>query len=857
MRSNRRINAWLASLAAVACLGVFPVATFAQDLVEEVIVTGTRKAGTSPIESLSPVDVIGGEKLADQASFDLTDSLTKLSPSLNTQRFPIADGTAFLRPVSLRNLAPDQTLVLMNGTRRHRSALVNLQFSPFGTVNQGAQAVDWAMFPAAAIKRVEVLRDGASAQYGSDAIAGVINVILKDASDGASITAQYGEYDEDDGDRYSISGNIGLPLTDRGFVNLTGEYSSTDITWRGVPQGDAAAVGDFLGDPNPVPLDGFGQRWGDPDIEASKFLVNAGFDITDRLELYGFGTYTDETVESDFFYRNPVLPPAAGISGRSTLITDINEDFLPDNAPQTLVDSIIADGLNPDDYITADGASPSGYVLLNPIFSEFPGGYNPSFGADITDFSFVGGVRGEIIENLTLDVRGRYAENEVDYKLNGSINPSLGRLSPLSFKPGKLTQEESSFNADLVKTFDDIPLNLAFGLEWREETYKIAAGNPESIDPGPTAAFFGVGSDGFQGFPRESAGDFDSESWATFVDVEYDITDWLSSAIAVRYEDYDDLDEDTTDYKFALRAQVNDRFALRGTVSTGFRTPTPGQVNTLNVTTSADSAGNLIPAGTYPVDHPVALVLGSKPLKPEESTSYTFGFVAEPLDFVTVTLDWYRIEIDDRLALLGNTVSAADVLDLIAAGVPNAGLLLGSSASYFVNGFDSEITGIDLAVTSSFDDVFGGNLLVDMRHNWNEQDVDNVQPGSINLSRQYDLENQIPENRAVLTFDYTRNAFDGILRFNYYDEWSTTGGVLSDGTASERYDFDSEILVDLEVSYTFLDHYRVTIGGDNIFDEFPEDEKEPISQFLGVKYALTSPFGFNGAFWYARLTAFM
>jgi iron complex outermembrane receptor protein len=857
MRSNRRINAWLASLAAVACLGGFPVATFAQDLVEEVIVTGTRKAGTSPTESLSPVDVIGGEKLTDQASFDLTESLTKLNPALNTQRWPIADGTAIIRPVSLRNLAPDQTLVLMNGTRRHRSALVNLQLAPLGTVNQGAQAVDWATIPAAAIKRIEVLRDGASAQYGSDAIAGVINVILKDASDGASISAQYGEYDEDDGERTSISGNIGLPLTDRGFVSVTGEFSDTDITWRGVAQGDAADVGAFLGEPNPVPLDGLGQRWGDPDVEVTKFVVNAGFDLTDTIELYGFATYMDNETKSDFFYRNPVLPPAAGIAGRSTLITDVNEDFLPDDAPQALVDSIIADGLNPDDYITADGASPSGYVLLNPIFSEFPGGYNPNFGADITDYSFVGGVRGEIMPNLTFDVRGRYAENEVDYTLSESINPSLGRLSPLSFSPGTLTQEESSFNADFVKTFDDLPLNVAFGLEWRNETYEIEEGNPASIDPGPTAAFFGVGSDGFQGFPRESAGDFESDSWATFVDVEYDITDWLSSAVAIRYEDYDDLDEDTTDYKFALRAQVNDRFALRGTVSTGFRTPTPGQVHTLNITTTSDSTGALIPNGTYPVDNPIALALGSKPLKPEESTSYTFGFVAEPLDNVTITLDWYQIEIDDRLALLNNTIGASELQDLIDAGIPNAGLLLGSSANYFVNGFDSEITGIDLAVTSSFDDVLGGSLLVDMRHNWNEQDVSSVQTGTINASRVYDLENQLPEHSSVLTFDYTRNAFDGTLRFNYYDEWSTTGGLFSPGDASDQYDYDSQILVDLEVSYTFLDHYRVTIGGDNIFDEFPEDEKEPVSQFLGVKYALTSPFGFNGAFWYARLTAFM
>ena len=856
MKPDHLLRHWMLAVAVASCLHALPVPALAEQALEEVIVTGTRRVGTSPTESLSPVDVIRGEQLTDQASFDLTESLTKINPALNTQRFPIADGTALIRPVSLRNLAPDQTLVLMNGTRRHRSALVNLQLAPLGTVNQGAQAVDWATFPAAALKRVEVLRDGASAQYGSDAIAGVINLILKDDNDGASITAQYGEYTEDDGERFSISGNIGLPLTDRGFINLTAEYSDTDITWRGKPQGDAAAVGAFLGQPNPVPLNGLGQRWGDPDVQIIKILLNTGFEVTETVELYGFATYMYNEMESDFFYRNPVLPPAAMIGGRSTLITDADGDFLPDNAPQSLVDSINGQGLNPDDYITADAASPSGYVLLNPIFTQFPGGYNPNFGADISDFSFVVGARGEIAPTWTLDLRGRHAQDEVDYSLGQSINPSLGRLSPLSFSPGTLTQKESSVNADLVKTFDDLPLNLAFGLEWRNETYEIEAGNPASIDPGPTAAFFGVGSDGFQGFPRESAGEFDSDSWAGYVDVEYDLNDRVTGAVALRYENYDDLDEDTFDWKIAFRVQVIDNLAVRGTVNTGFRTPTPGQVHTLNITTTSDATGALIPNGTYPVDHPVAVALGARPLKPEESISFAIGAIAEPLDNLSMTLDYYHIEIDDRLALLNNTIGPAELALLIAAGIPNANLLDGSSANFFVNGFDSTINGIDVGITSSFDDVLGGSLRVDWRHNWNDQEVDNVATGTINASRVYDLENQLPNNSTVLTLDYTRDQFRGLVRFNYYGEWATTGGLFSPGDASDQYDYDREVLVDLELSYTFLDNFKVAVGGDNIFDTLPGKEQEPISRFLGVDHALTSPFGFNGAFWYARLTAF-
>ena len=847
-------------IVAMTLAGVLPIAGFAQDTaddanIDELVVTGTRVSGRLITESFSPVDVVGGAELTDQAAFDLTDSLTKVSPSLSTQRFPIADGTAFIRPVSLRNLSPDHTLVLVNGTRAHRSALVNLQLAPLGTVNQGSQGVDWATFPSAAVKRVEILRDGASAQYGSDAIAGVVNVIFKDASEGGSLSAQYGEYSENDGERVSVSGNIGLPLSADGFLNLTGEYSTSDITSRGAARPDAEAVGAVVGT-NLVPEEGLGQRWGDPDVKALKFLVNAGISLSDRLELYGTANYMDNETISDFFYRTPVLPQAAQLqtAARTTLQIDNNADGLPDNAPQSVVDSINGQGLNPDDYLTPDAASPSGYVLRNPIHTLFPGGYNPDFGADLTDFGVIVGLRGDLTDTLRWDVRARYGENEADYTLSESINPSLGRLSPTSFRPGTLTQEESGLNIDFVKTFADSPLNVAFGGELRNETYEIGAGDLASIQAGPTAAIFGVGSDGFQGFTVESAGSFESDSWATFVDVETDLTDRLTGAVAARYEDYDEFG-DTTDWKVSARFEFTDSFAIRATANTGFRVPTPGQVNTLNVTTTSDSSGNLIPNGTYPVSNPVALALGAVPLVPEESESYTFGLVWTPTGTTSVTVDYYNIKIDDRLALLSNTIGPAEVLLLQAAGIPNAALLLGSNANFFVNGFDSEVDGVDLAITSSFA-VGGGDLLVDLRHNFNKQEVSNVVPGTINASRVFDLENQLPENSSVLTFDYsTSGFFSGLVRFNYYDDWRTTAGLFSPGDASDQYTYGDEILVDLEAHFTFGDRFKVTIGGENIFDTLPEDEQDPTSRFLGVRPSLTSPFGFNGAFWYLRAGA--
>lgn len=840
------------TLLAAAVMALTPAASYA---LEEVVVTGTRKVGQAPTETISPIDVISGDALKNQGTFDLTDSLTKIAPALNTQRFPIADGTAFVRPVTLRNLSPDHTLVLVDGARRHRSALVNLQLAPLGTVNQGSQAVDFATFPSAAIKRVEVLRDGASAQYGSDAIAGVVNVILNDANEGFNVSAQYGEYDEEDGERLIVSANGGFAITDNGFLNLTAEWAETDTTSRGNPTADAQAVAGFV-DSSDIPYNGLGQRWGDPDIEAAKFFANAGFDVSDSLQLYGNASYMENETEGGFFYRTPVLPGDGnvGVPARSTLQTDNDGDGQPDVAPADLVASITGMGLNPADYLTADEDSPSGFVLRNPIASMFPGGYSPLFGADITDMAFVAGARGEINSTFTWNLRGRYGENEVDYNLVGSINPSIGGLSPTNFNPGTLTQEETGVNLDFVKTFDDSPLNVAFGAEWRRENYKIDRGDPASIEVGPVFAQFGVGSDGFQGFFEDTAGSWNSDAWAVYLDVEEEVTDQWTVGVAMRYESYDDFD-DSTDWKLSTRYDFTDSLAVRATANTAFRAPSPGQVNTLNVTTSANSAGELIPSGTYPVDNPVARVLGSTDVGSEESLAYTLGLVWTPGERWSVTLDYYNIEIDDRIAVATAIIDERNVADLNAMGFPNADVLLGSSASYFTNGFDTEVSGIDLAVGSWWE-MGEGIISADLRYNYNEQKIRDVIDGAIGPDRVYDLENQVPEESAVFTLDYSSDALAGLVRVNYYGDWSTTDGIFGDGTADTTQHYGSEVLVDVELSYTFLENYTVAVGGENIFDEYPDKETGFVaSEVFGVEYAITSPFGFNGAFWYARLAA--
>lgn len=831
------------ALAAVAAPPAF--AQESQDAtLEEVVVTGTRVEGRSPTETLSPVDLLSGTSLTDQGSFDLTDQLTNIAPSINTQRFPIADGTSFIRPVSLRNLPPDQTLVLVNSVRRHRSALVNLQVEPFGTVNQGSQAVDFGLIPSIAIKRLEVLRDGASAQYGSDAIAGVLNIILRDNNEGIELSAQYGQFYEGDGENVRLSGNIGLPLGPNGFFNASAEYISSNITSRGSARPDAAAVAAVVGNEN-VPFDGLGQRWGDPDVEGYRLFFNTGIDITDTTEIYGHGSFADQQTVSGFFYRAPFGVP--GVEPRSTLCV-CDDDGVPLATPQSIVDDILADGLDPNDFLTADGSSPSGFVSLNPIFELFPGGYNPTFGSDISDYEGVLGVRGETDFGLIWDVSGRFAENEISYVLENSINPGLGINSPLVFRPGDLAQRELGVNVDFVYPYDvaalPSPVNIAFGAEYRRETYEIKPGDPASFEFGPTGILFGVGSDGFQGDSPDAAGEFRSPSYAGYVDVETDITDWLSVGAAGRIENFSEFDETTFDWKIAGRAQATDWLAVRATVNTGFRAPTPGQVNTLDVTTTSDATGTLVPLGTFPVDSVVATTLGAVPVNPEESFNVAAGIIVTPTDFLSLTVDFYNIDVDDRIALITQDIApgSPEDLALIAAGFPGLG-----QASFFQNAFDTTVRGIEIAAVANVELNGFGSLTVDARHNWNEQEVDRVLlPDAISAERLFDLENQLPNHRTVVTVSYDyEGRYGGFLRVNRFGGWE-------DFTFGEFAEFGSEWLVDIEVSAQVYDYVRVAVGAENLFDTFPDGETNGTLTFLGATRPVSSPFGFNGGFWYLR-----
>jgi iron complex outermembrane receptor protein len=824
---------------------------------ETIIVTGTRVKGRPVTQSASPIDAFNGPEFERQGSFDLTDTLRAIAPSFNTQRYPISDGTAFIRPANLRNLPPDQTLVLINGHRRHRSALVNLQVEPFGTVNQGAQAVDFSMIPAAAIARVEVLRDGASAQYGSDAIAGVINIMLKENASGLSLSSQYGTAYAGDGGNTRLSGNWGLPFAD-GFFNVTAEYVNTDHTSRGQARSDAATVGVAVGEEN-VPFGGLGQRWGDPDAEGERVFFNTEFYATDTVKAYGHGNIVNQDYISSFFYRTPV--GVAGVAPRGTLLVDnftgpfataiAGADGIADEVDPAIISALNAQNMNPDDFLTADGTSSTGYRALNPIFTQFPGGYTPSFGAGIQDREAVFGVRGGPDDGLRWDVSARYGTNRVEYILENSINPSLGQLSPLNFRPGTIEQREGGINLDFVYPLDAelaSPVNVAFGVEHRTETYEIGIGDPASFESSPTGILFGVGSDGFQGDPPDAAGTFGRTSYAGYLDLEADVIERLTLGAAARFEDSDEYDS-SVDWKLAARLQMIDSVALRSTVSTGFRAPTPGQTNTLDVTTTADATGALVPLGTFPVNSLAAVALGATPVQPEESFNISAGIVLTPMDDLSVVLDYYRIEVDDRIALANFAIApgSPEQQALIDAGVENATLL--RSVSYFTNAFDSTVDGFEAAVTKR--QALGnlGYLVLDLRHSHNEQTVDRVEPGTIDVERVFDLENQLPKDRTVLSVSHQSPwQFDTLLRVNRYGPWK-------DLTFGETASFGAKWVVDLVGTLHLPGGYRVSAGGENILDTYPDDETNTTLSFLGATRPLSSPFGINGGFWFVRVAA--
>ena len=826
---------WTASKLSITTLiavgSMLSVGSFAQDneYVEEVVSIGTRGKPRSVSSSPVPVDVLSSEDISKTGTDDLLLQLQGSVPSLNVHLQPISDAASMIRPANLRGLSADSTLITVNGKRRHHASVIAFQG---GGVNDGSQGADISVIPAIALKRVEVLRDGASAQYGSDAIAGVINFVLDDISEGGSLSYKMGEYTEGDGATTTIAGKYGMPLGQDGFVTTSFQIRQADDTSRSAQRPDAAALiaAGNSAVANPA------QIWGAPKIDDDvTFFMNAGVTNSDGSESYMFGNYSERDVDGGFYYRNP--------DGRSGVFT-IGDYRAVGNVDGTCAYGTGASGqVDPSNYVTRDAimADPSCF-LMNQIA---PGGYTPRFVGTITDTSFTTGRRGEITDGFlsgySYDVSGSVGRNEADFGLNNTVNPSMGPDTPRNFRTGSYIELEKTFNFDLQKQFDSV--SVAYGAEWREETFEVISGEEASWKAGKYALQgFNVGSHGFAGFSPDSQGSFTRRSYGLYADIENQVSDELLLGGAFRYEDYSSFG-DTNDFKLKAMYQVNDNVSLRASTSTGFRAPTQGQVNVVNTQTTLVD-GQLTQAQTLP-----GFKLGAGQLKPEEATNTSFGIVYNE-GALSLTADFFTIELEDRVALTSNAApTAAQVTAMGAAGIPNPELI--GQVNYFTNDFDTETTGYDLvAVYSTV--LMGADSNISAA--WNHTETEVTNSGAVTgASKVKRLEEGLPEDRMTLTLAQTwSDKVSTFVRANMYGEYYA---VHADwfGTTS-----DAEWTVDASVNYQLTDNFNVTAGVQNLFDTEAlkidgsagaKGEGVP-GNVLGGIYYETSPYGIEGAFWY-------
>ena len=830
MKSNTFWKVNTIAAAIIAGSTALPTVAFAADeALEEVVVLGSRGAPRTVAESPVPVDVLTAEELGKTGSSDLLMQLQAAIPSLNVHLQPISDAASMIRPANLRGLSADSTLILVNGKRRHRASVIAFQG---GGVNDGSQGADISVIPSIALKQVEVLRDGAAAQYGSDAIAGVINFVLNDSSEGGSISVKQGEFSEGDGTTTTVAGNIGMPLTDDGFVNLSFQMKQADDTSRSVQRPDAQALIDSGNTAVTEPA----QIWGAPKIDDDiTFFFNSGLDLGNGAEAYMFGNYSERDVDGGFYYRNPDSRGGVFTNGDGNrLIADVTGD-MSGNCPTDV---------DPADYALRDAimANPNCYIHNE----QAPGGYTPRFVGNITDTSFTAGTRGEItggnMDGVRYDISGSVGRNQADFGLNNTFNPSMGPDSKRDFTTGSYIQLEKTFNLDLQKQYDNT--SIAGGAEWRETTFEVISGEEASWKVGKYAAQgFNIGSHGFAGFSPDSAGAFSRRNYAMYLDVESQLTDTLLVGGALRYEDYTSFG-DTANYKVTFNQQMSDNLAIRGSHSTGFRAPTQGQANVVNTQTTL-VGGELTQAQTLP-----SFKLGAGQLQPEESTSYAFGVVMT-IGEVEVTADWFKIEVENRIALTSNAdTTAAQRSAMAAAGVPNPELI--GQVNYFTNDFNTDTQGLDIVATYGAD-LFGGSTDFSAAYNMTDTKVSS-QGSATSDSKVKRLEEGLPNHRATFTMAQSWENVNAFVRANYFGEYYA---VHADWFGTEA---DAAVTVDMEVTYSINDSFDVSVGAQNLFDQDAERidgsagavAEGVTGNVLGAIFYETSPMGIEGSYWYVK-----
>jgi iron complex outermembrane receptor protein len=834
----------------------------------EVIVTGTRRVGRTVTESSAPIDVLSGANLSNPASGNMLDSLSAIVPSFIVGQNSISDASSFVRAPSLRGLPGDEMLVMLNGKRFNRSALVQVFQGGETALSFGSQGPDLASIPSIAIQSLEILRDGAVAQYGSDAIAGVLNYHFRENSSGMEFGARYGRYYPGDysadGDDWQASANVGLPLGPQGFINLSLEFSDNEQTVRNPTRPSALEFAQVFpalapGLPHyPGPV----QEWGTGPSSGYKAVINSGLEIDESHEVYFFANYSHIDMDESFNYRLPVN--FTGPSGASYSQNPVFTDFY----------------LTP---CTASGATNcpiGGFVFDTNVFNYrttfYPSGYTPRFFGTTQEIFGVVGFKGTTSGGMTYDLSGTLAQNYLDMSLRSSINASLGPNSPTSFYIGKFQQQEANVNFDVtwpweVASFAS-PVTVAAGLEWRNENYQQILGDAASYAAGPYTSqplydcgavsctphnpdasgrpqtlSHNAGANGFGGI--STSVDASQRSYAAYVDLEADVLPQLTLGIAGRFEDYASFGS-TSVGKIQARFAINDAIALRATASTGFHAPSPGQSNVETLsTTFIPGTTTQVQIGTYRVTSAIAQYYGATTLDPEESTNLSFGVVLTPIDDLVVSLDAYSIKVDNRIGISQQfTVTQADIDALADLAIVGPG----GTVQYFTNGFDTKTEGVDLVASYPFS-LGAGRLMTTLAYNYNKSTVPSFDPLVITAARIVDIEHYAPNDRVNLNLDYSVGQIRASLRGNYYGSFRNEQdypGQL----------FSSKTTVDAEFSYEFPRQVTVSIGGRNIFDAMPDvlNGVNPLTGGLGdgERYPRTGgPFGYNGAFFYMRVGA--
>lgn len=774
----------------------------------EIIVTGTRQVTRTVAESLAPIDVFSAKDLQTSGKQSVRDLLGTLMPSINVSNS--GAGASFaVKTLSLRGLSSDQLLVLVNGKRRHNTATMFIN----GTTQNGQSPADLDLIPASAVERIEVLRDGASAQYGSDAIAGVVNLILKHGN-GGSFSILGGQQWHGDGTTGQVQGDVGLAIGE-GELHLSVDGRIQGRTDRGGPN-LAPLIYSFTGFPHDTrdeTVNRYGLNHpGQPQVVNGNISYDFEMPLGDAATIYSFGTASKRHADSWLTYRNP-------------------------NAN-------------------------------NNIPAIYPDGYVPRLHVYDKDYQAVGGVRGDGPADIHYDLSTSYARDRVKYREATALNASLGPNSPTSFYIGKVVSSEWTSNLDLRRDFDfglARPLSAAVGAEYRQSEYMIGAGELASyVDGGyrspagqPFAGIARVsGSQGVTGFPPSASGTFKRHSWSAYFDLEQTIIDGVDVGLAGRHEDFSDFG--TTDNgKAQIRIEPIHGVAVRGTVSTGFRAPTLQQEHYASSSTigvTVNGVSTLLPVQALPVDSPAAIALGATPLKPEKSTNISAGFVFTPTRRLNLTVDAYQIKIKDRILLSGTLSGPAVNTALAAAGITTA-----VAGFYFSNAADTRTRGLDVVATYRADFGSWGSGLFSLSGNLNKTVFTHVDlpPKAladaglvlIDRVRQGDFTKGTPRSKIIGSVNWNKGPIGFDLRATRY------GKVTMVSTLPANDDpIKPKVIFDLDVSWAVTPNIKLTVGSNNLFNTYPTVLKAANQGVTGFAYYNTySPYGISGGFWYAKL----